>query len=81
LWWPLLTREECLQQAMGEAVLGQYQARSDTAMGRHQVLVNCAFSFFWAAWFADHPPPTTRHCKNVIAIDLSSKRLAALLGP
>jgi hypothetical protein len=50
-------------------------------MGRHQVLVNCAFSFFWAAWFADHPPPTTRHSKNVIAIDLSSKRLAALLGP
>jgi hypothetical protein len=29
---------------------------SDVAIRRHQVLVNCAFSFCWAAWFADHPP-------------------------
>src|SRR6266498_314672 len=26
------------------------------ADSRHQALVNCAFSFCWAAWFAEHPP-------------------------
>src|SRR5437764_10765052 len=37
--------------------LGQrrFQVRSDVAIRRHQALVNCAFSFCWAAWFADHP--------------------------
>ena len=33
-----------------------FQVRSDIAIRRHQVLVNCAFSFCWAAWFADNPP-------------------------
>ena len=32
-----------------------FQVRSDIAI-RHQVLVNCAFSFCWDAWFADHVP-------------------------
>ena len=32
-----------------------FQVRSDTAIRRHQVLVNCAFSFCWDAWFADRP--------------------------
>ena len=31
-----------------------FQVRSDTAIRRHQALVNCAFSFCWATWFADH---------------------------
>src|SRR5216110_721518 len=31
-----------------------FQVRSDIAIRRHQALVNCAFSFCWAAWFADH---------------------------
>jgi hypothetical protein len=34
-----------------------FQVRSDTAIRRHQALVNCAFCFCWDAWFADHPPP------------------------
>jgi hypothetical protein len=33
-----------------------FQVRSDTAIRRHQALVNCACSFCWAAWFADHQP-------------------------
>jgi hypothetical protein len=32
------------------------QVRSDLAIRRHQVLVNFAFCFCWATWFADHPP-------------------------
>jgi hypothetical protein len=37
-----------------------FQVRSDTAIRRHQVLVNCAFSFCWDAWFAG-----TRHSKTL----------------
>jgi hypothetical protein len=42
-------------------VLGwaDFQVRSDIAIRRHQVLVNCAFSFSWAAWLAHPPPPAT----------------------
>ena len=32
-----------------------FQVRSDAAIRRHKALVNCAFSFCWAAWFADRP--------------------------
>ena len=34
-----------------------FQVRSDTAIRRHQALVNCAFCFCWDAWFGDHPTP------------------------
>src|SRR5258708_5696883 len=34
-----------------------FQVRSDTAIRRHQALVNCAFSFCWDAWFHDHHAP------------------------
>jgi hypothetical protein len=34
-----------------------FQVRSDTAIRRHQTLVNCAFCFCWDAWFHDHPTP------------------------
>ena len=37
--------------------MGDFQVRSDIAIRRHQVLVNCAFSFCWAARFAHPPPP------------------------
>src|SRR5215472_15364836 len=33
-----------------------FQVRSDIAIRRHQALVNCAFSFCWAAWSAGQPP-------------------------
>jgi hypothetical protein len=38
-----------------ESFLDSLQVRSDIAIRRHQALVNCAFSFCWAAWFADPP--------------------------
>jgi hypothetical protein len=37
------------------SVSADFQVRSDIAIRRHQALVNCAFSFCWAAWSA-HPP-------------------------
>jgi len=44
------------KQVKDELGWADFQVRSDVAIRRHQVLVNCAFSFCWAAWFADHPP-------------------------
>jgi hypothetical protein len=48
--------EQSYKQVKDELGWADFQVRSDTAIRRHQVLVCCAFSFCWAAWFADHPP-------------------------
>ncbi len=48
--------EQSYKQVKDELGWADFQVRSDIAIRRHQVLVNCAFSFCWAAWFA-HPPP------------------------
>jgi hypothetical protein len=48
--------EQSYKQVKDELGWADFQVRSDTAIRRHQALVNCAFSFCWAAWFADHPP-------------------------
>ena len=48
--------EQGYKQVKDELGWADFQVRSDTAIRRHQVLVNCAFSFCWAAWFADTPP-------------------------
>src|SRR5213080_1825701 len=45
------------KQVKDELGWADFQVRSDTAIRRHQVLVNCAFSFCWDAWFHDHPTP------------------------
>jgi hypothetical protein len=42
------------------------QARSDAAIRRHQVLVNCAFSFCWDAWFTE-PTPLPRRRQATMA--------------
>lgn len=47
--------EQSYKQIKDELGWADFQVRSDVAIRRHQVLVNCAFSFCWAAWFADHP--------------------------
>ncbi len=47
------------KQVKDELGWADFQVRSDTAIRRHQALVNCAFSFCWATWFADHPPHET----------------------
>ena len=48
--------EQGYKQVKDELGWADFQVRSDIAIRRHQVLVNGAFSFCWAAWFA-HPPP------------------------
>jgi hypothetical protein len=46
--------EQSCKQVKDQLGWADFQARSDIAIRRHQALVNCAFSFCWAAWFADH---------------------------
>ena len=48
--------EQGYKQVEDELGWAGFQVRSDVAIRRHQILVTCAFSFCWAAWFA-HPPP------------------------
>jgi hypothetical protein len=49
--------EQSYKQVKDELGWADFQVRSDVAIRRHQVLVNCAFSFCWATWFGDHPAP------------------------
>jgi hypothetical protein len=49
--------EQSYKQIKDELGWADFQVRSGTAIRRHQALVNCAFSFCWTTWFADHPPP------------------------
>jgi hypothetical protein len=49
--------EQSYKQVKDELGWADFQVRSDIAIRRHQALVNCAFSFCWAAWFAENPPP------------------------
>jgi hypothetical protein len=51
--------EQSYKQVKDELGWADFQVRSDTAIRRHQALVNCAFCFCWAAWFADHPAQET----------------------
>ena len=47
--------EQSYKQVKDELGWADFQVRSDVAIRRHQVLVNCAFSFCWDAWFAENP--------------------------
>src|SRR5262249_19458324 len=49
--------EQSYKQVKDQLGWADFQVRSDIAIRRHQALVNCAFSFCWAAWFADHLAP------------------------
>ncbi len=49
--------EQSCKQVKDELGWADFQVRSDIAICRHQVLVNCAFSFCWSAWPAAQPPP------------------------
>ena len=55
--------EQSYKQVKDELGWADFQVRSDIAIRRHQVLVNCAFSFCWAAWFADQPA-AARYCST-----------------
>jgi hypothetical protein len=48
------TGQSC-KQVKDQLGWADFQVRSDTAIRRHQALVNCAFSFCWDAWVHDHP--------------------------
>jgi len=48
--------EQSYKQVKDELGWADFQVRSDTAIRRHQTLVNCAFSFCWNTWFAPPPP-------------------------
>ncbi|HWM99086.1 MAG TPA: IS701 family transposase [Streptosporangiaceae bacterium] len=49
--------EQGYKQVKDQLGWADFQVRSDIAIRRHQVLVTCAFSFCWAAWFGEHPAP------------------------
>ncbi|MFD7445158.1 hypothetical protein [Streptomyces sp. NPDC059909] len=51
--------EQSYKQIKDELGWADFQVRSDTAIRRHQTLVNCAFSFCWDTWFDQVPPPET----------------------
>jgi hypothetical protein len=48
--------EQSYRQVKDQLGWADFQVRSDTAIRRHQALVNCAFCFCWDAWFAENPP-------------------------
>jgi hypothetical protein len=66
--------EQSYKQVKDELGWADFQVRSDAAIRRHQVLVNCAFSFCWDAWFAD--PATARRARLAHPVD----HAAALVG-
>jgi len=49
--------EQGCKQVKDELGWAGFQVRSDVAIRRHQVLVNCAFTFCWNAWFTGPAPP------------------------
>ena len=49
--------EQGYKQVKDELGWADFQVRSAVAIRRHQALVNCAFSFCWAAWSGSLPPP------------------------
>jgi hypothetical protein len=49
--------EQSYKQVKDELGWADFQVRSDIAIRRHQVLVNCASCFCWDTWLAAAPPP------------------------
>jgi hypothetical protein len=49
--------EQSYKQVKDELGWADFQVRSDIAIRRHQVLVNCAFCFCWDTWLTCEPPP------------------------
>lgn len=51
--------EQSYKQIKDELGWADFQVRSETAIRRHQTLVNCAFTFCWDQWFAPPGPLDT----------------------
>src|SRR5437867_5996881 len=49
--------EQSYKQVKDQLGWADFQVRSDIAIRRHQVLVNCAFCFCWDTWLTCKPPP------------------------
>jgi hypothetical protein len=49
--------EQSYKQVKDELGWADFQVRSDVAIRRHQVLVNCAFCFCWDTWLTSRPAP------------------------
>ncbi len=81
--------EQSYKQVKDELGWADFQVRSDTAIRRHQTLVNCAFSFCWNTWFAPPPPasvdptpePDTPSRAAERGRDRTSSAPTALLAP
>jgi hypothetical protein len=75
--------EQSYKQVKDQLGWADFQVRSDTAIRRHQTLVNCAFCFCWDAWFHDHPaphqPPTQRAVPGRRERGASHRRIAGPL--
>ncbi|GAA2342157.1 IS701 family transposase [Dactylosporangium salmoneum] len=64
--------EQSYKQVKDELGWADFQVRSAVAIGRHQNLVHCAFSFCWKAWFDHHPDqPSTLDTPSEPNADLS----------
>lgn len=48
-----------LQTDQKQTGLADFQVRSALAIRRYQIVVYCSFSFCWATWLANSPPPGT----------------------
>ncbi|WP_254649225.1 hypothetical protein [Streptomyces sp. GbtcB7] len=53
--------EQSYKHVKDELGWADFQVRSDTAIRRHQTLVNCAFSFCWNTWFTPDRPLRSAH--------------------
>ena len=76
--------EQSYKQVKDELGWADFQVRSDTAIRRHQALVNCAFCFCWAASLTDTLPPA-RGCGTAAKPGRGERghrgRAAAVLAP
>ena len=63
--------EQSYKQVKDELGWADFQVRSDVAIRRHQVLVNCAFSFCWDAWFDENP---AQHSPRLCGRDPAAER-------
>ncbi len=65
--------EQSYKMVKDELGWADFQVRGDTAIRRHQTLVNCAFSFCWDAWFAEPAPPNTPTTTDAAAGERGSR--------
>jgi DDE superfamily endonuclease len=73
--------EQSYKQVKDELGWADFQVRSDLAIRRHQVLVNCAFSFCQDTWFAHPPPAAAPPRPDAGDGERGARRASAMLAP